>query len=92
MPPELMELYNLYKQELETRNKKENQFVEELNNEIIRVFLIYLFKKTFFKNEVTQFSVLYIQAPSMLSLRGPEVEDRLHSSHHLPPIKSSERT
>ena len=41
MPPELMELYNLYKQELETRNKKENQFVEELNNEIIRVFLIY---------------------------------------------------
>ena len=37
MPPELMELYNLYKQELETRNKKENQFVEELNNEIIRV-------------------------------------------------------
>ena len=38
MPPELMELYNLYKQELETRNKKENQFVEELNNEIIRVW------------------------------------------------------
>ena len=44
MPPELMELYNLYKQELETRNKKENQFVEELNNEIIRVFLIYFSK------------------------------------------------
>ena len=39
MPPELMELYNLYKQELETRNKKENQFVEELNNEIIRVWI-----------------------------------------------------
>ena len=37
MPPELMELYNLYKQELETRNRKENQFVEDLNNEIIRV-------------------------------------------------------
>ena len=37
MPPELMELYNLYKQELETRSTKENQFVEELNNEIIRV-------------------------------------------------------
>lgn len=37
MPPELMELYNLYKQELETRNSKENQFVEDLNNEIIRV-------------------------------------------------------
>jgi hypothetical protein len=31
-----MELYNLYKQELETRSTKENQFVEELNNEIIR--------------------------------------------------------
>ena len=41
MPPELMELYNLYKQELETRNKKENQFVEELNNEIIRVTFNY---------------------------------------------------
>lgn len=41
MPPELMELYNLYKQELETRNKKENQFVEELNNEIIRVIFNY---------------------------------------------------
>ena len=41
MPPELMELYNLYKQELETRNKKENQFVEELNNEIIRVSFNY---------------------------------------------------
>ena len=37
MPPELMELYNLYKQELETRNNKDSQFVEELNNEIIRV-------------------------------------------------------
>lgn len=37
MPPELMELYNLYKQELETRSSKENQFVEDLNNEIIRV-------------------------------------------------------
>ena len=46
MPPELMELYNLYKQELETRNKKENQFVEELNNEIIRVI----------KNEITFFT------------------------------------
>ena len=84
MPPELMELYNLYKQELETRNKKENQFVEELNNEIIRVFLIN-FSSIRLLNSV-------IQAPSMLSLRGPEVEDRLHSSHHLPPIKSSERT
>ena len=41
MPPELMELYTLYKQELETRNKKENQFVEELNNEIIRVIFNY---------------------------------------------------
>ena len=38
MPPELMELYNLYKQELETRNNKDSQFVEELNNEIIRVW------------------------------------------------------
>ena len=37
MPPELMELYNLYKQELETRSTKENQFVEELDNQIIRV-------------------------------------------------------
>ena len=37
MPPELMELYNLYKQELETRNSRDNQFVEDLNNEIIRV-------------------------------------------------------
>ena len=37
MPPELMELYNLYKQELETRTTRENQFVEDLNNEIIRV-------------------------------------------------------
>ena len=38
MPPELMELYNLYKQELETRSTKENQFVEELDNQIIRVY------------------------------------------------------
>ena len=37
MPPELMELYNLYKQELETRNNKDSQFVEELNNDLIRV-------------------------------------------------------
>jgi hypothetical protein len=38
MPPELMELYGLYKQELDTRNKneKENQFVNDIN-EIIRV-------------------------------------------------------
>ena len=42
MPPELMELYNLYKQELETRSTKENQFVEELNNEIIRVCASFL--------------------------------------------------
>ncbi len=39
MPPELMELYSLYKQELETRNnnEKENQFVSGLNDEIIKV-------------------------------------------------------
>ena len=39
MPPELMDLYMLYKQELETRNnnEKENQFVSDLNNEIIKV-------------------------------------------------------
>lgn len=43
MPPQLMELYNLYKQELETRSSKENQFVEDLNNEIIRVSLNSMF-------------------------------------------------
>ena len=58
MPPELMELYNLYKQELETRNKKENQFVEELNNEIIRVFLIY-FSKIRLLNSVRNTMSLY---------------------------------
>ena len=48
MPPELMELYNLYKQELETRNNKDSQFVEELNNDIIRVWpkkFIYVVRK-----------------------------------------------
>ena len=48
MPPELMELYNLYKQELETRSTKENQFVEELDNQIIRVKFIYSEKATKF--------------------------------------------
>lgn len=61
MPPELMDLYTLYKQELESRNinEKEHQFVTDLNQ--------------------------MIRAPSLMSLRGPDFEDK--SSDRLPPIK-----
>ena len=42
MPPELMELYNLYQQELQTRNnEKEANFLSELNT-MLRVNYFYL--------------------------------------------------
>lgn len=62
MPPELMELYTLYQQELETssKNEKETKLISDLN--------------------------LMMRTPSMISLRGPEYDDRRGSIDRLPPI------
>jgi hypothetical protein len=62
MPPELMELYTLYQQELETnsKNEKETKLISDLN--------------------------IMMRTPSMLSLRGPELDERRSSVDRLPPI------
>jgi len=60
MPPELMELYSLYQQELNTRQtEQEVNYLSELNT--------------------------MLRSPSMLSLRGPEFEEKMRGDH-LPPI------
>jgi len=64
MPPELMELYQLYQQELATRNEKEANYLSELN--------------------------VMLRSPSMLSLRGPEFDDRSDRDGKLPPIKQED--
>jgi hypothetical protein len=44
MPPELQELYNLYQQELQTRqSEKEATFLSELNT-MLRVYFTSLFR------------------------------------------------
>ena len=50
MPPELLELYQLYQQEVASRNEKEANYLTELN--------------------------VMLRSPSVLSLRGPEFEER----------------
>merc|ERR1719468_1065270 len=65
MPPELMELYNLYQQELNTRkSEKESKYMSELN--------------------------VMLRSPSMLSLRGPEFDEKPQREGKLPPIKQEE--
>ena len=48
MPPELMELYQLYQQELATRNEKEANYLSELNV-MLRVSLKFLFHLTIYQ-------------------------------------------
>ena len=64
MPPELLELYQLYQQEVASRNEKEANYLTELN--------------------------VMLRSPSMLSLRGPEFEERTEREGRLPPIRPEE--
>ena len=76
MPPELMELYMLYQQELQTRqSEKEANYLSELNTMLRVGYLINQYLCS-----------IYFQSPSMLSLRGPEFEEKPSRDDRLPPI------
>ena len=76
MPPELMELYSLYQQELNTRQtEQEVNYLSELNT-MLRVGIRFA--------EFIQIDSSF-QSPSMLSLRDPEFEEKMRGDH-LPPI------
>ena len=79
MPPELLELYGLYQQELASRNEKEANYLTELNVmlRVREIGAVYEDKR--------QMKTFFLQSPSMLSLRGPEFDDR-----KLPPIRQEE--
>jgi hypothetical protein len=85
MPAELMELYNLYQQELTTRHVEGGEEMEEWERKGRWRGL----STRHNEKEATFLSDLntMLRSPSMLSLRGPELEER---PDRLPPIRQDQ--